>query len=60
MNVVGNKLLIEVDLAQDAGPSKSGRQRRREDIKIGLNVYRYADKKCIAPPRNVEVGSGRV
>jgi hypothetical protein len=44
MEVVGDKLLIEVALAQDAGPSKSGTtiliapakgQRRREDIKIG-------------------------
>ena len=57
VEVIGNKLVIEVDLAQDVGPSKSGKTLLiattegnapcpgREDIKIGLNVYRYAEKK---------------
>ena len=57
MQVVGNKLVIEVDLSQEAGPSKSGKTiliattegnaacPGREDIKVGLNVYRYADEK---------------
>jgi hypothetical protein len=57
MQVVGDKLVIEVDLAQDVGPSKSGKTiliattegnapcPGRDDIKIGLNVYRYAEKK---------------
>jgi hypothetical protein len=57
MRVVDNKLVIEVDLTQDVGPSKSGKTvliattegnadcPGREDIKIGLNVYRYPEKK---------------
>jgi hypothetical protein len=57
MEVIDNKLVITVDLAQEAGPSKSGKTiliattegnaacPGREDIKVGLNVYRYAEKK---------------
>jgi hypothetical protein len=57
MQVVGDRLVIEVDLTQDVGPSKSGKTiliattegnapcPGRDDIKIGLNVYRYAEKK---------------
>jgi hypothetical protein len=57
MRIVDNKLVIEVDLSQDVGPSKSGKTiliattegnadcPGREDVKIGLNVYRYADRK---------------
>jgi hypothetical protein len=54
MKVVGDKLLIEVALAQDAGPSKSGTtiliaptegNAARVDIKIGLNVLQVADTK---------------
>lgn len=52
LSVEGNKLLIEVDLSQDFGPSSSGKSiciassegnksvPGTEDIKIGLNVYR--------------------
>lgn len=57
MQVVGDRLVIEVDLTQDVGPSKSGKTiliattegnapcPGRDDVKIGLNVYRYAEKK---------------
>ncbi len=53
MRIEGKKLIIEVELDQDFGPSKSGKTRiiastegnisapGDEDIKIGLNVYRY-------------------
>jgi len=56
MQVEGSKLVIEVDLSQDLGPSKSGKTvliassegnvsiPGREDVKIGLNVYRYPEK----------------
>jgi hypothetical protein len=56
MQVNGNKLVIEVDLSQDLGPSKSGKTillassegnvpcPGREDVKVGLNVYRYPEK----------------
>jgi len=55
MKVEGSKLVIEVDLSQDLGPSKSGKTvliassegnvsiPGREDVKIGLNVYRYPE-----------------
>jgi hypothetical protein len=57
MRVVDGKLLIEVDLGQEVGPSKSGKTvliattegnadcPGREDVKVGLNVYRYPEKK---------------
>ena len=49
--VKGDKLHIEVDLAQNQGPSKSGKTIiiastegnqpiGKDDIKIGLNVYK--------------------
>jgi hypothetical protein len=53
MRVEGNKLIIEVEMDQDFGPSKSGKTRiiastegnisvpGDDDVKIGLNVYRY-------------------
>ncbi len=53
MRIAGKKLIIEVELDQDFGPSKSGKTRiiastegnisapGGDDIKIGLNVYRY-------------------
>ena len=56
MKVVDNKLIIEVDLSQDVGPSKSGKTvliattegnatcPDRDDVKVGLNVYRYPEK----------------
>jgi hypothetical protein len=56
MQVNGNKLVIAVDLSQDLGPSKSGKTvliassegnvacPGREDVKVGLNVYRYPEK----------------
>ncbi|HEX4204890.1 MAG TPA: hypothetical protein VHZ51_11985 [Ktedonobacteraceae bacterium] len=52
LNVEGTKLVIVVDLEQDFGPSSSGKSLtvastegnvsipEREDIKIGLNVYK--------------------
>ena len=52
MNVEGNKLIITVDLAQEFGPSSSGKSitiastegnvsvPENEEIKIGLNVYK--------------------
>ena len=57
MRVVDGKLVIEVDLSQEVGPSKSGKTvliattegnadcPDREDVKVGLNVYRYPEKK---------------
>jgi len=56
MKVVDNKLVIEVDLSQELGPSKSGKTvliastegnaacPDREDVRVGLNVYRYPPK----------------
>jgi len=53
MRVEGGKLIIEVEMDQDFGLSKSGKTRiiastegnisapGNEDVKIGLNVYRY-------------------
>jgi hypothetical protein len=53
MRIEGKKLIIEVEMGQDFGPSKSGKTRiiastegnisapGDEDVKIGLNVYRY-------------------
>jgi len=52
MNVTGNILTIKVDLSKTFGPSKSGKTiiistsegniaiPGREDIKIGLNIYK--------------------
>lgn len=52
MKVADNKLIIEVDLSQDLGPSKSGKTTMiattegnttvpgNEDMKIGLNVFK--------------------
>jgi hypothetical protein len=52
INVEGNKLIITVDLAQEFGPSSSGKSitiastegnvavPEHEEIKIGLNVYK--------------------
>lgn len=52
MNVEGNKLIITVDLAEEFGPSSSGKSitiastegnvsvPEHEEIKIGLNVYK--------------------
>jgi len=52
MAVNGNKLIIEVDLAQEHGVSSSGKSiiiassegnvpvPGREEIKVGVNVYR--------------------
>jgi hypothetical protein len=57
MQVNGSKLVIEIDLSQDLGPSKSGKTiliassegnvgvPGREDVKVGLNVYRYPEPK---------------
>ena len=53
MRLEGKKLIIEVEMDQDFGPSKSGKTRiiastegnisapGDEDVKIGLNVYWY-------------------
>ncbi len=53
MRIEGKKLIIEVEMDQDFGPSKSGKTRiiastegnisapGDEDVKVGLNVYRY-------------------
>jgi len=53
MRMEGKKLIIEVEMDQDFGPSKSGKTRiiastegnisvpGDEEVKIGLNVYRY-------------------
>lgn len=52
MRVEGKKLIIEVEMDQDFGPSKSGKTRiiastegnisapGDEEVKVGLNVYR--------------------
>ena len=57
MAVKGDKLTIEVDLSQDHGPSKSGKTIQiastlgnktvpdHDDVRIGLNVYRYKNGK---------------
>lgn len=52
MSIKGTKLVIEVDLTQDYGLSKSGKsisiastlgnKSVKDDIKIGLNVYKTA------------------
>jgi hypothetical protein len=52
MKVTGKKLVIEVDLTKDFGVSKSGKSQViattsgnvtvKDDIKIGLNIYRPA------------------
>ena len=56
MNVEGNKLIIVVDLSQELGISSSGKSitiastegnvalPEREEIKIGLNVYKPRPK----------------
>ncbi len=53
MRIEGKKSIIEVEMDQDFGPSKSGKTRiiastegnisapGDEDVKVGLNVYRY-------------------
>lgn len=51
----GDTLTIEIDLSQDAGPSNSGKtlivassegNKAIDDTwRIGLNVYKYAEKK---------------
>ena len=56
MIVEGETLIIKVDLSKDFGPSKSGKTiivastegnvsvpERGENMKMGLNVYRYPD-----------------
>jgi len=52
MRVEGDKLIVEVDLTQEFGPSSSGKSIAiassegnvtipyKEDVKIGLNVYK--------------------
>lgn len=52
MQVMGNTLVIKVDLTKDLGPSKSGKTTMvattegnatvpgHPDVKVGLNVYR--------------------
>lgn len=51
LTINGNKLLIEVDLSQNFGPSSSGKSVviastegnqpiGKDDIKIGLNIYK--------------------
>lgn len=51
LTIDGDKLLVEVDLSQDFGPSSSGKSIviastegnkpvGKGDIKIGLNIYR--------------------
>ncbi len=54
MKVQDDKLIIEIDLTKDFGPSSSGKSiiiastegnqpiPEKEDIKIGLNIYRKA------------------
>lgn len=56
MSVKGDKLTITVDLSKDFGPSKSGKTisiastkgnvsvPENDDIKIGLNVYKYPER----------------
>ncbi len=57
MNVEGDKLVIVVDLSQEFGLSSSGKSitiastegnvslPEREDVKIGLNIYKPRPKK---------------
>ena len=57
MTVEGTKLVITVDLTQDFGPSSSGKSITiastegnisvpgREDVKVGLNVYKPKPKQ---------------
>ncbi len=57
MSVKNSTLTIKVDLKKEFGPSKSGKtiviastegnqsSPENEDIKIGLNVYKYPEKK---------------
>jgi hypothetical protein len=50
LNVSGDKLTIEIDLAKDFGPSASGKtiqiastlgnKQVKDDVYLGLNVYR--------------------
>lgn len=54
MRVEDGKLILEIDLNQDFGPSKSGKTNiiastegnqavpDHEEIRFGLNVYKYA------------------
>jgi len=54
--VEGNKLILEIDLSKDFGPSSSGKSLivastqgnvsipGRDDVKLGLNVYRPQSK----------------
>lgn len=57
--IVGKKLMIEVDLSKQIGPSSSGKTiliastgkaerftGERGDVYLGLNVYKYPDKKA--------------
>ena len=50
----GSKLVMTVDLSKDFGPSASGKtiiiatsQGNKDvgDVKVGLNVYKYAEEK---------------
>jgi hypothetical protein len=53
--IKGNKLIIEVDITKDFGPSASGKtisiastkgnKDVHEGIIMGLNVYRFPEKK---------------
>ena len=57
MKVVGSKLVIEIDLSKDFGPSKSGKTAMvastqgntpipgRAGHFVGLNVFAYPDKR---------------
>ena len=57
MTVKDDKLTIEVDLSKELGPSKSGKTivigstkgikpvPKMNEIKVGLNVFKYPDKK---------------
>ncbi len=57
MEVKENKLLIEVDLTQDHGPSKSGKTNivattagnvavpGNNSVRLGLNVYKYSEEE---------------
>jgi hypothetical protein len=53
-SIEGDKLTMVVDLSADGKPSNSGKtiilasskgNANVGDVKVGLNVYRYADKK---------------
>lgn len=52
--IVGDKLALEIDLTEEAEPSNSGKtliiastqgNKSVGDVHVGLNVYRYAEKK---------------